>query len=187
MALQRAVLDLIRSADDSCVLDQSFRGELVLNPHLWSPSDMRDIWRKPSKQSDIPWTTKEDSLVMKFEERFPGMGPGDLRLGYHGARNANKVSHIIFEGLNSKFRRKGLTSAYFGSTLAACKQYGDVILFVVPKVVWDGTTRGDGAFRAQEHDVLPVGAYVIRSKYTISNLLNDRFPGGGHSTSCKKT
>lgn len=168
--LQRAVLDAVTHADKSEGLTVS------MNPHLWKPEDRLAAYRGQAANQLRPWDT-EWAVLKAFLSRHPALRAGDFRLAYHGAKNTNRVKHILLEGLDRKYRRMNcagpagiLRGSFFGATIDACEGYGDVVLFVIPKTAWDGKTRGDGAFQAQEHDALPIATYQHPSRWNYCNL-----------------
>ena len=169
--LQRAVLDAVTHADKSEGL------VVTMNPHLWrTKEDRLAAYRGQAADQLRPWD-KEWAVLKGFLSKHPALGAGDFYLAYHGAKNTNRVKHILLEGLDRKYRRVNcagpagiLRGSFFGSTIEACKAYGDVVLFVIPKTAWDGKTRGDGAFQAQEQDALPIATYQRPSGYKFSNL-----------------
>ena len=150
-ALQRAVLDALPSAA------RVEGSNLRLNPHLWHREDQPDVYDQPgaarggppSPAELRPWSMEwvggegwGGSVLKSFVERHPGLHASDLRLAYHGAQNSNRMSRILFEGLDPKHKRPGhdgiRAGAFFGATLEDCKQYADgwpadVVIFAIPK------------------------------------------------------
>jgi hypothetical protein len=131
---------------------------------------MRSVYYDPSLRPLRDWNcTGEWPALSMFLARYPNLKANDLRLAYHGAKNSYRATCIIYGGLDPRHRRFHQTSAYFGVSLEAVKNYGDVVLFVIPKSAC-GTPRSDGAFTAQECDALPVATYVHRSPWTFGDL-----------------
>ena len=165
---QLAVLDALEHADTSEGL------HLIMNPHLWRPADRVAAYKQTSERLrawDSDW-----SVLKAFHERHPHLSAGDFCLAYHGAKNSNRVKHILLEGLDQKYRREDCSGpagiqrgSFFGATVNVCKDYGDVVLFVIPKSAC-GKTRGDGAFQALEHDALPIATYKRPSGYNFVDL-----------------
>ena len=165
---QLAVLGALEHADTSEGL------HLIMNPHLWRPADRVAAYKQTSERLrawDSDW-----SVLKAFHERHPHLSAGDFCLAYHGAKNTNRVKHILLEGLDQKYRREDCSGpagiqrgSFFGATVNVCKDYGDVVLFVIPKSA-RGHTRGDGAFQALEHDALPIATYKRPSGYNFVDL-----------------
>ena len=166
--LQNAALSLVQQADIT-------KDERVLrmNPHLWRSDDMYTVYRDPTLRNQKLWNCDWPKL-RSFVNRHGLIQTEDFQLAYHGARNSNRASHILFEGLDPKFRRQGpghRDHAFFGVSTEACKAYGDIVLFVIPKSACSGV-RGDGAFTAHEFDALPIGLYQYPSNWSFSDLFN---------------
>jgi hypothetical protein len=167
--LKGIVLAAAERADDVC------GRKLIMNPHLWNREDMSGIFDGNTDPRQTPLSSSWPALTA-FMAMHPSLSAGDVRLGYHGTKNGNRVSKILFEGLRPEWRRGRF--CYFGVSAEACRQYGlDIAVFLIPKSAC-GTVRGDGAFDAQECDALPVAAYCRPSGYLFCNLLNDRLPHG---------
>jgi len=167
--LQRAVLDAVVHADKSDGLT------ITMNPYLWRPEDRLAAYRDHADQ--LRSWDREWQVLKAFLSKHPALRVGDFYLAYHGAKNTNRVKHILLEGLDRKYRRMDcagpagiLRGSFFGANINVCKGYGDVVLFVIPKTAWDGKTRGDGAFQAQEQDALPIATYQRPSRYNFCNL-----------------
>ena len=170
--IQRAVLDAIEQSADRV------EGMVItMNPHLWrSRADRLAAYQRATDRLRA-WDT-EWSVLNAFLTRHPGLGAGDFRLAYHGAKSTNKVARILREGLDRRYSRQHSAVAergsFFGANIDACGQYGSAnatVIFIIPNTAWDGRTRGDGAFQAQESDALPIATYQHPSgRYNFSDL-----------------
>jgi len=82
-----------------------------------------------------PWN-EEWPVLATFLQRNPDLKKlSDITLAYHGTRNVNRVSHIMFEGIepSSKSVREG--HAFFGINGERCKEYAELIVFAIPTVI----------------------------------------------------
>ena len=81
----------------------------------------------------------------------------------------------MYEGLDPKYRRRNRPAAYFGKCAKDCERYagGGDGLVVCAIFGWDGSTRRDGGFGAQEVNVLPIGVYKdVRNRYGFCNIIS---------------
>ena len=166
VSLQRAVLSLIPDAD---AMSQY---QLRMNPHLWCNDSTYAVYRDPNLRTLKPWNREWPKLEL-FLQRHPGLVAGDLLLAYHGTPNRYNVSRILFAGLDPKCRRFTplFNKAYFGTSAEACRQHGDIVLFVVPKSAVT-ICNGDGVFSVNESDALPIGTYQKPSDWNFGDLFS---------------
>jgi hypothetical protein len=152
----------------------------TLNPHLWKLDDMEDVFysrRYPqrSKFQDFvvpPYNARWKVLHSFLKSHTEAELTQDLCLAFHGAKNENRATRILFHGLLPGYRRSEHKHAYFGIDPAACAMYGDIVVFAVVRRNGDRFARGDGAFSAAEEDALPIGFFQKESNYMFSNMFD---------------
>ena len=178
-AFQSMVLDLVsKHADDKDGLD------LVFNPHLWATEDQFATYEGEAVRLTTPWNRDEWPVLDAFLDLYPNLVPEEVCLAYHGTKNADRRSRILFKGLDPRYRRRRdhplgpLTSAYFCDNAKSCDLWcGELILFVVPRAnvnvipKGDGVTFALGTFGAQERDALPIATYLVKDDAAFGTLV----------------
>ena len=165
--LQRAVLSLLPEANTM------EKYVLRMNPHLWCNDSTYAVYRDPNLRKLKRWNQDWPKLAA-FLRRHPGIEANEMTLAYHATKNTFNVIRILFEGLDPKCRKFTplLNKAYFGASTEACKQYGDIVLFAVPKSAC--CACNDGTFVLHEYDALPIGTYQKPSSWSFGDLFCGR-------------